>query len=251
MLLRLLEEGRPVDDVVFFDTGWEFPEMLKHIDLVERRIGREITRIRPEKSFNYMVAEHEFTSRKGERRCGYGWPAATRRWCTKIKTHALDKYAKDAHVYIGIAADEVRRLKPKKNASYPVAEMGMTEADCLAYCYQKGYDWDGLYQSHFRVSCYCCPLQRIGELRALYKNHPDLWTRMLRLDRAISATSWRGFRGTKTVHDLNARFAKEAVLSAKKAEPLCWQAERLTEQAKTGVLASDYNTGGSHNGKTL
>lgn len=31
-------------------------------------------------------------------------------------------------------------------------------------------------------------------------------------------------------------------MSAKKTEPLCWQAERLMEQAKTGVLASDYNT---------
>ena len=31
-------------------------------------------------------------------------------------------------------------------------------------------------------------------------------------------------------------------MSAKKAEPLCWRAERLTEQAKTEVLASDYNT---------
>ena len=27
MLLMLLERGEPVADVVFFDTGWEFPEM--------------------------------------------------------------------------------------------------------------------------------------------------------------------------------------------------------------------------------
>lgn len=211
MLLRLLEEKAQVDDIVFFDTGWEFPEMLAHIALVERRIGREITRLRPERSFDYMVADHEFTSRKGIHRRGYGWPAATRRWCTRIKTQVLNKYCNGAHVYIGIAADEVKRLKTKKDVSYPLAEYGMTEAECLAYCYQNGYHWGGLYQTHSRVSCYCCPLQRIGELRALYKNHPDLWTRMLRLDRAISATSWRGFRGTKTVHDLNARFAKEEV----------------------------------------
>ncbi|GAI98610.1 unnamed protein product, partial [marine sediment metagenome] len=25
MLLRLIKEGWPLDEVVFFDTGWEFP----------------------------------------------------------------------------------------------------------------------------------------------------------------------------------------------------------------------------------
>ncbi len=38
-------------------------------------------------------------------------------------------------------------------------------------------------------------------------------------------------------------------MSAKKAEPLCWQAERPhRNETKTGVLASDYNTTeGNHN----
>lgn len=25
MVLRLIEEGTPLDEIVFFDTGWEFP----------------------------------------------------------------------------------------------------------------------------------------------------------------------------------------------------------------------------------
>ena len=35
MLLILLERGEPVADVVFFDTGWEFPEMYEHLAKLE------------------------------------------------------------------------------------------------------------------------------------------------------------------------------------------------------------------------
>lgn len=35
MLLMLLERGEPVADVVFFDTGWEFPEMYEHLEKLE------------------------------------------------------------------------------------------------------------------------------------------------------------------------------------------------------------------------
>ena len=31
MVLRLIAEGLPLDEIVFFDTGWEFPQMYEHI----------------------------------------------------------------------------------------------------------------------------------------------------------------------------------------------------------------------------
>jgi 3'-phosphoadenosine 5'-phosphosulfate sulfotransferase (PAPS reductase)/FAD synthetase len=37
MLLRLLEENYQVDDIVFFDTGWEFPEILEHVQKVQEK----------------------------------------------------------------------------------------------------------------------------------------------------------------------------------------------------------------------
>ena len=36
MLHMMLERGESVHSAVFFDTGWEFPEMEAHIDEVER-----------------------------------------------------------------------------------------------------------------------------------------------------------------------------------------------------------------------
>ena len=47
MLLMLLERGESVADVMFFDTGWEFPEMYEHLEKLETFTGLKITRLRP------------------------------------------------------------------------------------------------------------------------------------------------------------------------------------------------------------
>ncbi len=45
MLLMLLERGEDIADIVFFDTGWEHPEMYEHLDKLENFVGRKITRL--------------------------------------------------------------------------------------------------------------------------------------------------------------------------------------------------------------
>ena len=100
MLLMLLERGESVADVMFFDTGWEFPEMYEHLEKLETFTGLKITRLRPrlpvdvetDKSpFDWMFSEYP-VARRGTRQVhmiGRGWPAARRRWCTNLKQIAL------------------------------------------------------------------------------------------------------------------------------------------------------------------
>ena len=38
MLLMMIEKKEPIHHIVFFDTGWEFPEMISHIDKLEKYI---------------------------------------------------------------------------------------------------------------------------------------------------------------------------------------------------------------------
>ena len=108
--------------------------------------------------------------------------------------------------YIGIAADETHRINRKCNqkdgARLPLVEWGTTEADCLAYCKERGYDWGGLYDKMRRVSCWCCPLQSLTELRVLYRDFPDLWEQLKRWD----AMTWRSFKSDYTVLQLEQRF---------------------------------------------
>ena len=60
MLLMMLEQGMTVDEIIFCDTGMEFPQMYAHIDKVEKYTGRKITRIKAEKSFEYYFSESLF-----------------------------------------------------------------------------------------------------------------------------------------------------------------------------------------------
>lgn len=78
----------------------------------------------------------------------------------------------------------------------------MTEADCLRYCYERGYDWGGLYEHFRRVSCWCCPLQSLEELRQLYRHYPELWEQLKTWDRR----TWRKFRADYSVEELEVRF---------------------------------------------
>ncbi len=222
MLLLMVEEKIPFDEVVFFNTGWEFPQMDRHVKKVEEYIGFKIKELRPEYSFNYWMFERPIKKKSGDgkgkvHRVGNGWPSAMRRWCTREKVKAIDNYMKDSTRFIGIVADEVDRLKSsnfvkvKYKTVFPLINYGMSEADCLKYCYDRGFNWDGLYDIFERVSCYNCPLQKLDSLRKLREHYPRLWKRMLRMDSRVikDVPHNKGFRGCQTVHDLEKRFKEE------------------------------------------
>ena len=202
MLLRMLELGMPVDEIIFCDTTVEFPQMYEHLDKVEQYIGRRITRLRAEHDYPYMLLEH----RKKNGTQGYSFPDFRSRWCTAyFKRDMINRHLKNiANViqYVGIAADEPKRIKDK---CYPLADWGWTEADCLKYCYDKGFDWGGLYEVFPRVSCWCCPLKSLNELRQIRHNFPDLWATLLNWQHK----TWRKFRADYSVDELEKRFAKE------------------------------------------
>lgn len=224
MLLRMIEEKMPIDCIMFCDTGLEFPQMYEHLDKVEEQTGLSITRVRADKTFGYMMfdlpvgrkADSPIAIRYGAGRTGRGWPGPRLRWCTKeLKDSPRERFLKafkpyyEIRHYVGIAADEVKRLERKNNCNpshvHPLVDWGMTEADCLAYCYSKGYDWGGLYEIFDRVSCWCCPLQSLEELRKLRTHFPELWEQLKEWDER----NFRSFRADYTVAQLEIRFQFE------------------------------------------
>ena len=141
---------------------------------------------------------------------------ATTRCTGQLKTHLISKEVnrlkseKNALHYVGIAADEAWRCK---NERYPLVEWGVTEAEALQGCYDRGFDFGGLYEIYHRCSCWCCPFQRIDELRKLRVNHPELWARLRRLDNRARAQFGAGplgqFKKDWSVERLEERFARE------------------------------------------
>ena len=147
MVLRLMEEKWPLDLILFCDTGLEFPEMYAHVERLEKELPVPVVWLKEEKGF-----EHYFLCYRPERKnqaladkTGMSWAGPRNRWCTGyLKTDVIDRYLaglkKQYEIvqYIGIAADEPQRVREYR---YPLVEWGMTEKDCLEYCYARGYDW--------------------------------------------------------------------------------------------------------------
>lgn len=195
--------------------------MVEHISRLEQiftEAGIKFTRIKHEKSFEYFMFEHwpKFRENSKYKNQGYSWPGPQSRWCTTIlKTDLLDGYTNKLREkqkviqLIGLAADEKYRLERKNNQNpehrHPLADWGWTEADCLKYCYDHGFDWGGLYEIFHRVSCWCCPLQNLDKLRKLRKHFPDLWSKLLDMEHQ----TWRTFRADYSVDQLEIRFAFE------------------------------------------
>lgn len=106
--------------------------------------------------------------------------------------------------------NNIDQRESNKGHQHPLVDWNWTEADALKYCYDKGFDWEGLYKIFDRVSCWCFPLQPLKDLKGLWKNFPDLWNELNEMDKH----TWRTFRADYSVEELTARFELEEQLEA-------------------------------------
>lgn len=207
----MIRRGERIDEVIFFDTGWEYPQMSEHINKIENLLSDldiPFTKLNPEKSFDYWMFNH--TKRNGEK--GFSWCGLNNcRWGTKLKVSTIKKHLKQQGDYtlcVGIAADEKYRINRKSNSEHrlPLVEWGITESECLKGCYQLGYDWGGLYEQLDRVSCKFCSMKNLKELRNIYFNIPSVWSEL----REYQTKTHMPYRGKgKSVFDLEIRFELE------------------------------------------
>ena len=212
MLHLLIDQEMPLDEVAFYDTGAEFPAIYRERDrtlplLAEN--GIKYTELRPQRPFFYDMLAKPVHKRDGSIQRGYGWCGGPARWGTSEKTRALDRYAKDmeAMVYVGIAADETRRIGRDKVEwkRLPLVEWGMTEADCLELCYERGHEWrEGgvrLYDVLDRVSCWCCRNKNLKEIEEMREHLPEYYDRLVALERAIGEPMKRKAQAVKVAEE--------------------------------------------------
>lgn len=214
MLLRLIEENKPLDEVVFYDTGMEFECIYnlrnRILPLLEVH-NIKYTELKPKETFLYTMFEKQVKKRNGTIGKGYSWCGGRCRWGTTEKLKAIEKHCKGNYEYVGIAYDEQNRLSKERkgNKLFPLAEWEMTEKDCLEYCYNKGYNWneDGieLYSILDRVSCWCCCNKNLKELENYYKYLPKYWNKL----KELQSKTDRPMKYNKyTVFDLEKKFKK-------------------------------------------
>lgn len=197
MVLRLIEKDYPLDEVIFFDTGMEFQAIYNNIEklskiLLDKKIKFSI--LKDKYSFEFNAFQREVHKKDGTTKYGYDWCGGMRRWGTAGKLSAINRHYKENYgdevvvEYVGIAVDERNRVekyrlqRTKSVKLYPLVEWGMTENDCLNYCYKQGWNWKengtDLYQILDRVSCWCCVNKNQKEIKNIMMYLPEYWERI-------------------------------------------------------------------------
>lgn len=171
MALALRErEPRPYT-YVCTPTGDELPEMVAHMERVERVLGVPIIRLT-----NGTLATQIDANRM--------LPNCFARWCTRIlKLRPFGEFMRQAApavAYVGLRADEDERegTRPGGDAApaslavtqdFPMQRWGWVVEDVMRFLDERGIAIPE------RTDCARCPYQRLGEWYNLWRNHPDIY----------------------------------------------------------------------------
>ena len=229
MVLKILKENLPLDEVIFFNTGMEFDSIYHNRDRMKRLLAEHkilFSELSSKNHFLYDMFVRPIKYRDPQSKhypihYGYEWCGARGiRWeqvanYQQIMNHYKEYYPnEDITEYVGIAADEPGRVKDNYRndivKAYPLVDWGMTENDCLTYCYKCGWNWDEngieLYSVLDRVSCWCCQNKNLRELKNIYIYLPEYWQRLRGLQSRIDSP----MKGVgKSVFQLEERFKRE------------------------------------------
>jgi hypothetical protein len=195
-VLLALEHGEPLDEVLYcevmFDehTSGEVPEHRAFI--YERAIpelkaaGAKITVIKSEKNFVDLFSTQIIRGKSvGKIRA---WPLCGKCYVQRdCKSRQLERYKKslgEITQYIGLARGEDDRIARLEGDNYVsiLTKYGIDEDGARAICERHGL-LSPIYEFAPRNGCFFCPNAKYKERRHLYEQHPDLWRRLLELQR--------------------------------------------------------------------
>ena len=224
MLLKILELGLPLDEVVYCDIRFnekslsgETPEMAEWIPkakkILEEKFGITVKHI----TSKWCFKDHFYKVKGKGDHIGdnYGFPFIAGAWCNdRLKLKPMNDYVKKilksgeaVTEYIGIAKDEPERLKrykklETKNHKYlTLADLNITEHGALEIC-KKHNLLSPIYQHSFRGGCWFCPKQSEKQLKWLYTKHPELWQKLKKMEKDSHNT----FKPNQTLEDLDIKF---------------------------------------------
>lgn len=200
MLIHLVQTKQQVDEILYVDVGnWMWECAKEHNKKVEEVLDVKIT-----------VLDISEDIRTGFLR--WGFPSFISRWCTGFKRDTMKEYLKQKYgkeelvQYIGYCADEKKRtnkqLYSAYKTEYPLVDAGITTSDAMRICKEYGFDFGGVYEHHSHFNCWLCPLQRKQELYYVFKDYPDKWEYLRKLQHSTDGY----FQYDKSIFDFERDF---------------------------------------------
>lgn len=175
-------------EFIFMDTGAEHPKTYKFIRQIVRRWGIKLTCLRvvynktlgkgnSYKIINYNKIRCDLEPWKGMVR-KYGCPSVVAPYCTsrmKIEIHnkyCNDKYGKDKYItWIGIRADEPRRLKDNPGIGYLANMSDFDKEDILDWWEEQPFN---LEIPEYLGNCVFCIKKSLNKIALAAKTEPKL-----------------------------------------------------------------------------
>lgn len=187
LLLLLTDKKKPLDAVIFADTGSELPDTYKYIDEVTKPLCVKY-------NINFFVVKNFTHGKTWDSLYEYCWhhrliPSRMIRWCTKeFKIEAIRRFYeaqgwdKEGIVeYHGIDYGEVHRMKQSDvdyiTIEYPLIDAKMDRDACKNYIIRHGLPIPT------KSGCYFCPFQNIHRWLELKSKYPDLFKKAVELER--------------------------------------------------------------------
>ena len=220
------EHNEPLDIIIFSevmfnqDISGELPE---HIDFIKNKAfpifekwGYKTKILRSEKTYIDLFMREPIRGKRAGMGLKVGFPMAGRCQINRdLKIKPIKRFLKKLNTdyiqYIGIAADEPKRLKRLKepNKISLLAKYGYTEQAAYNLCKQYGL-LSPIYTFTRRGGCWFCPNCRDVELRHLREWHSQLWERLLKLEDEpnLIGNIWNNLTKT-SLHDKEIQFQLE------------------------------------------
>ena len=245
-LALYLRDRIPAMEYIFNDTGKELPETYEYLDRIGDYLGKPVTRLNADKSFDHWYQIY-----------GGMIPSNHRRWCTKmLKLKPFEAYVGDDPVlnYLGIRADESRQgyvsTKPNITPVYPFIEDGLVYADIVRILHQSGVGMPPYTRwGRTRSGCFFCFYQQKIEWVRLLETYPDLFDEAAKYEVEYAPTgnlfTWSNGETLEALRQPEriAQIKQEAVVRAarragKERQSLAdvFRAERDELEAETGCV---------------
>jgi phosphoadenosine phosphosulfate reductase len=226
--LCLAEKLTSRPEIIFINTGLEFPETVEYVRDTARARRLRLKEIEAESSFFQQINI-------------FGPPAKDYRWCCKTnKLGPMTDFLKKSYpkgcvtiegrrIYESFNRSRIRSVErnpyvPGQTTLAPIRSWRALEV--MLYIYWKGIEPNPLYQEDLeRIGCWLCPAALQSEFHALKATHPRLyqnwtawlydWARKNDLDRRyIDWGFWRWKRHPPKIRELAAEHNLDLSLAA-------------------------------------
>jgi hypothetical protein len=179
LLVYLVSNKLPLDEVVFADTGGETPETYQHLKVTGEYLQQHSVPLTIVSSKNGTLFD---TCRRRK-----VIPSQVWRWCTRdykiTPIHAHYRSFKEPIVqYLGIAYEERDRAKesgtPAIKNVFPLIENKVDRQGCFDAILAADFD----FPTPSRSGCFFCPFNSLSRWQEIYDKHKDLFSKAKNLE---------------------------------------------------------------------